>query len=144
MDQINRSNLVFDLYYGSRKNETNGDRIAEITAVVRDRSNGKDVTTTVFRRITDAQRKKTYELGEVRMLLGKDTFCSAVIDHYRKNPQGQFDNLMTEVTDFLESGLNNSTWIGTFGLRVMGDMDVAQHLPEEVLSLAGAKPEAQA
>lgn len=144
MDQINRSNLVFDLYYGSRKNETSGDRIAEITAVVRDRSNGKDVTTAVFRRVTDAQRKKTYELGEVRMLLGKDTFCSAVIDHYRKNPQAQFDNLMTEVTDFLESGLNNSTWIGTFGLRVMGDMDVAQHLPEEVLSLAGAKPEAQA
>ncbi|GAA0353527.1 hypothetical protein L9H26_18875 [Morganella psychrotolerans] len=142
MEQINRSDLVFDLFYGSRKNETTGDRIAEITAVVRDRMNGKDVTTAVFRRITDAQRKKTYELGEVRMLLGKDAFCTAVIEHYRKNPQAQFDNLMTEVSEFLESGLNNSTWIGTFGLRVMGDMDVSLHLLEEILSIAGKKPEA--
>ncbi|CDL81006.1 hypothetical protein [Xenorhabdus szentirmaii] len=140
MEKINRSNLVFDMYYSSSKNGAAGEKVAEITAIVRDRATGEEVTTTTFKRITGKDRSQKFDLGVIRLSRGNDQFCTSVIEHYRKDVESQFKNLMVEVSDVLESGLNSSTWIGMFGLRVLGDMDAALHLPENVLALLGEKP----
>ncbi|KMJ44985.1 hypothetical protein AB204_11620 [Xenorhabdus khoisanae] len=140
MEKINRSNLVFDMYYSSGKNAAAGEKIAEITAIVRDRATGEEVTTATFKRITGKDRSQKFDLGVIRLSRGNDQFCTSVIEHYRKDVEGQFKNLMIEVSDVLESGLNNSTWIGTYGLRIMGDMSAEQYLPESVLALVGKKP----
>ncbi|PHM52428.1 hypothetical protein [Xenorhabdus hominickii] len=140
MEKINRSNLVFDMYYASRKNGAASEKIAEITTIVRDRATGEEVTTATFKRITGKDRNQKFDLGVIRLSRGNDLFCTSVIEHYRKDVENQFKNLMVEVSDVLESGLNSSTWISMFGLRIMGDIPVEQHLPEEVLTLIGEKP----
>ncbi|PHM69504.1 hypothetical protein [Xenorhabdus sp. KJ12.1] len=140
MQKINRSNLAFDMYYSSGKNEAAGEKIAEITTIVRDRTTGEEVTTATFKRITSKDRSQKFDLGVIRLSRGNDQFCTSVIEHYRKDVEGQFKNLMADVSDVLESGLNNSTWIGTYGLRIMGDISAENYLPESVLALVGKKP----
>ncbi|WP_275378634.1 hypothetical protein [Xenorhabdus bovienii] len=139
MEKINRSNLVFDMYYASEKNATTGEKIAKITTIVRDRATGEEVTTATFKRITGKDRSQKFDLGVIRLSRGNDLFCTSVIEHYRKDVESQFKNLMIEVSDVLESGLNNTTWIGSFGLRIMGDIPAELHLPEDVLKLVGEK-----
>ncbi|MEY0334731.1 hypothetical protein AB7W23_21465 [Providencia rettgeri] len=121
-----------DLYYASGKNET-GDKIAEITLQIVNGENRTEIFATTFRRITDKSRKQTFELGAVRIEQGADEFSMAVYDHFRAGVDSHFKNLMSEVTDFLETGLDTSTWIGAYGLRIYSGVSAEGVLPAVVM-----------
>lgn len=121
-----------DLYYASGKNET-GDKIAEITLQIVNGENRTEIFATTFRRITDKSRKQTFELGAVRIEQGADEFSMAIYDHFRASVDSHFKNLMSEVTDFLETGLDTSTWIGAYGLRIYSGVSAEGVLPVVVM-----------
>ncbi|WP_369427552.1 hypothetical protein [Providencia sp. PROV236] len=121
-----------DLYYASGKNET-GDKIAEITLQIVNGENRTEIFATTFRRITDKSRKQTFELGAVRIEQGADEFSMAIYDHFRTGVDSHFKNLMAEVTDFLETGLDTSTWIGAYGLRIYSGVSAEGVLPVVVM-----------
>ncbi|MEX6428161.1 hypothetical protein AB7Z98_14065 [Providencia manganoxydans] len=121
-----------DLYYASGKNET-GDKIAEITLQIVNGENRTEIFATTFRRITDKSRKQTFELGAVRIEQGADEFSMAIYDHFRASVDSHFKNLMSEVTDFLETGLDTSTWIGAYGLRIYSGISAEGVLPAVVM-----------
>ncbi|MEQ4694050.1 hypothetical protein [Providencia manganoxydans] len=121
-----------DLYYASGKNET-GDKIAEITLQIVNGENRTEIFATTFRRITDKSRKQTFELGAVRIEQGADEFSMAIYDHFRASVDSHFKNLMSEVTDFLETGLDTSTWIGAYGLRIYSGVSAEGVLPAVVM-----------
>ncbi|MEQ4658450.1 hypothetical protein AB7Z54_14420 [Providencia manganoxydans] len=121
-----------DLYYASGKNEA-GDKIAEITLQIVNGENRTEIFATTFRRITDKSRKQTFELGAVRIEQGADEFSMAIYDHFRTGVDSHFKNLMAEVTDFLETGLDTSTWIGAYGLRIYSGVSAEGVLPVVVM-----------
>nr|WP_181374624.1 hypothetical protein [Pectobacterium carotovorum]AKG47448.1 hypothetical protein pA_00008 [Pectobacterium carotovorum] len=130
-----------DLYYASSKTEA-GDKVAEITLQIVNGENRNEIFATTFRRITDKSRKQSFELGAVRIEQGGDEFSMAVYDHFRVGVDNHFKTLMSEVTDFLETGLDTSTWIGAYGLKVFSEQPAAIVLPESVLGkLEASLPE---
>ncbi|MEW2741589.1 hypothetical protein ABZ131_20730 [Providencia rettgeri] len=130
-----------DLYYASGKTET-GEKIAEITLQIVNGENRNEIFATTFRRITDKSRKQTFELGAVRIEHGADEFSMAIYDHFRAGVDNHFKTLMAEVTDFLETGLDTSTWIGAYGLKIFSEQPAEIALPENVLAkLKASAPE---
>lgn len=131
-----------DLYYASGKTDT-GEKIAEITLQIVNGENRNEIFATTFRRITDKSRKQTFELGSVRIEHGADEFSMAVYDHFRAGVDNHFKKLMAEVTDFLETGLDTSTWIGAYGLRIFSGASAEDILPPNVIDkLEASVPEA--
>ncbi|WP_272668729.1 hypothetical protein [Providencia sp. PROV145] len=135
MPIFKKENVKLDLYYASGKHEDSGSKVAEVTVLVNNKENNTEIIAVTLRRATDKARKQSFGMGTVRMEFGADEFTNAVHEHFRSDVEKRFKEVMSEVTDFIESGLDNSTWIGAFGLKIYTDADANVLLPDSIINL---------
>ncbi|KLN95639.1 hypothetical protein [Moellerella wisconsensis] len=135
MPIFKKENVKIDLYYASGKHEESGSKVAEATILINNREDNTEIAAITLRRATDKARKQTYGMGSVRMEFGADKFTNAVHQHFCADIEKRFKEVMSEVNDFFESGLDSSTWIGAFGLKIFSDAEAGALLPESVINL---------
>ena len=122
-----RENLVLDLYYASET--TSGGKVAKLTAILRDSTNGTEVLTTTLIR-TGTEEDGVYTVGfqsisnaSEPMLLKLETYFRGV------------NKEMAKADELYTSHLNPSnTWLGQYGLRIVSNEPVETYIPESVFA----------
>lgn len=128
--------LVYDMYYASERTEDGG-KVAKITVQIRDASVGleKQISTLVRTTPKDKAQPAVYSIGAQTVMDGSDPLLVAIEGHYRASGKDLFETLMGEVTDFIETGIDNtSTWIGAYGMKITSGVTLDNYLPADVLA----------
>lgn len=129
--------LVYDMYYASERTE-GGDKVAKITVQVRDTNTGieKQVSTLIRNTPKDKTQPATYGIGIQTVTEGSDKLLVGIEGYYRDSGKDLFETLMAEVTDFIESSIDNtSTWIGAYGMKITSGVTLDKYIPADVLAL---------
>lgn len=127
-----RENLVLDLYYASET--TSGGKVAKLTAILRDSTNGTEVLTTTLIR-TGTEEDGVYTVGFQSISDASEPMLLKLETYFRGVDKEMFEKMMVKADELYTSYLNPSnTWLGQFGLRIVSNEPVENYIPESVFA----------
>lgn len=128
-----RENLTLDLHYASET--TAGEKLAKLTVVIRDNTTGSEVHTSTLQRKGAVKGSFIYKTGYQNIQDASDPLLLKLETFFRTAGKDLFEELMAQVTEMFMFGLNaNSTWMGTYGLRITSGAQLDTVVPDSVFA----------